>query len=620
MSGFEIAGVVLGLFPIVCDAAKDLRGVAKDAQSWWQFQTSFDDFIARLYTERVYFDQAIVALLDPLQELSNQELEALRYNTNQSLWHDLRIQAMLTSRIDPSHLAWFMRQLKDIIDALKELRSMLPFERVRIPSTIGGKLLTEPHKAYQLDSTDLESTLFRLRISFSHKKDELLGTIKRRNEELRNYLSMSSQLHMSRSSLHTPTKDTSKMVRSLKKHQEQAESVFNGFKSQWICKCNLGSCHSCGISTEGSDMRLLLNGARNQHLKLEVITRIEMERLNELTSEPTTVPTQADLECLTQNSLRKRISNNMRKQGKSISKLVPSTLFSLSHPNNARVDNKYDKGFERAPEKLKKRQQQEDSKNISRSPKVQFNLLPEPVPTRTTPAAVDRMDQAISDMCLTIETPSQEPCLGFLELSDAKLFLHQDLRNHPEPLQMQSFEEFLSERHPRDFRLNMGLTVIMLILKLGPSWIPEQPLKSSIVILQAPGCPPQPFISHPSIHVALESTPTTEIEKEKGKTTFLALGIILLELLFRKSLEQQSFWATFTDNGKRHEFTDFAAASRWQKDAVYEYGEKVANAISKCVNYTVDNSVNLRSAEFLHEVWEKVLRPIEETLACSSGV
>ncbi|KAM0370764.1 hypothetical protein ACHAPY_010341 [Fusarium culmorum] len=488
MSGFEIAGVVLGLFPIVCDAAKDLRGVAKDAQSWWQFQTSFDDFIARLYTERVYFDQAIVALLDPLQELSNQELEALRYNTNQSLWHDLRIQAMLTSRIDPSHLAWFMRQLKDIIDALKELRSMLPFERVRIPSTIGGKLLTEPHKAYQLDSTDLESTLFRLRISFSHKKDELLGTIKRRNEELRNYLSMSSQLHMSRSSLQTPTKDTSKMVRSLKKHQEQAE------------------------------------------------------------------------------------------------------------------------------------QQQEDSKNISRSPKVQFNLLPEPVPTRTTPAAVDRMDQAISDMCLTIETPSQEPCLGFLELSDAKLFLHQDLRNHPEPLQMQSFEEFLSERHPRDFRLNMGLTVIMLILKLGPSWIPEKPLKSSIVILQAPGCPPQPFISHPSIHVALESTPTTEIEKEKGKTTFLALGIILLELLFRKSLEQQSFWATFTDNGKRHEFTDFAAASRWQKDAVYEYGEKVANAISKCVNYAVDNSVNLRSAEFLHEVWEKVLRPIEETLACSSGV
>ncbi|GKU22072.1 unnamed protein product [Fusarium langsethiae] len=185
---------------------------------------------------------------------------------------------------------------------------------------------------------------------------------------------------------------------------------------------------------------------------------------------------------------------------------------------------------------------------------------------------------------------------------------------------MQSFDEFLSERHPRDFRLKLGLTVVILILKLGPSWIPEKPLKSSLVILQTPGRPSQPFISHPSIHATLESTPTTELEKEKGKTTFLALGIMLLELLFRKSLEQQSFWLTFTDNGKRHEFTDFAAASRWQQDAVYEYGEKVADAINKCVNYTVDNSVNLRRTEFLEEIWEKVLRPIEETFACSSGV
>ncbi|CEI70741.1 unnamed protein product [Fusarium venenatum] len=71
MSGFEITGVVLGLFPIVCDCAKDLSGVAKDAQSWWQFQKSFDDFIRRLNTDRIYFDQVILALLDLLQGLSN---------------------------------------------------------------------------------------------------------------------------------------------------------------------------------------------------------------------------------------------------------------------------------------------------------------------------------------------------------------------------------------------------------------------------------------------------------------------------------------------------------------------------------------------------------------------
>jgi hypothetical protein len=247
-------------------------------------------------------------------------------------------------------------------------------------------------------------------------------------------------------------------------------------------------------------------------------------------------------------------------------------------------------------------------------------LPSEPVSTTTLLSAANRKNQAISDICLTIDTPSQESCLGFLEVSDAKLFLHLDPPNYPEPLQMQSFEEFLSERHPRDFRLKLGLAVIILILKLGPLWVPDKPLKSSLIIVQTPGYPPQPFVSHPSIHETLGSTPTAGLEKEKGKATFLALGIMLLELLFRGSLEKQPFWATYTDNGQRHEFTDFAAASRWQKDAIYEYGEKVANAISKCVNYTVDNSVDLRSAEFLQEVWEMVLRPIEETLACSSGV
>ncbi|KAL6915050.1 hypothetical protein FSST1_012810 [Fusarium sambucinum] len=601
MSGFEIAGVVLGLFPIVCDCAKDLSGVAKDAQSWWQFQKSFDDFIRRLYTERVCFDQVILALLDPLQELSNTELEALRYDTNPSLWHDLRIQEMLDRRIDRSHRDWFMRHMKDIIDALKELRSMLPFE-----------------KAYQLDSTDLESTIFRLKISFSHKKDELLGTINNRNEELRNYLYMSSQLHMSRTSLQTTTKDTKKQARSLRKQQEQAESVFSGFKTHWICCCNPDKCHSCGISTEGSDMKLLFNGARNQHLKIEVVVQSETQHSNELSSEPSTVPTQSDLEDLTQKSIRKRILKNMRKQGNSISRLVPSTLLTLSNTNNVRSDKKHDKGLEKPPEKLKKRNQQESSRNIARTPKVQFNLPSEPVATPTSLSTVNYRGQAISDMCLTIDTPSQESCLGFLDLSNTKLFLHLDPRNYPEPLQTRSFEEFLSERHPRDLRLKLGLTVIMLTLKLGPLWIPDKPLKSSLVILQTPGYPPQPFISHSSIHSSLESTHTTELEKEKGKATFLAFGIMLLELLFRGSLEQQPFWATYTDNGQRHEFTDFAAASRWQKDAIYEYGEKVANAISKCVNYTIDNSVDLRSAEFLQEVWEMVLRPIEETLACSS--
>jgi hypothetical protein len=75
--------------------------------------------------------------------------------------------------------------------------------------------------------------------------------------------------------------------------------------------------------------------------------------------------------------------------------------------------------------------------------------------------------------------------------------------------------------------LKLGLTVIIVTLKVGPLWIPDKPCKSSLTILQTPVYPPQPFISHPSIHAALESTTTMDVEKEKANGTFLALGIIV---------------------------------------------------------------------------------------------
>ncbi|CEI70742.1 unnamed protein product [Fusarium venenatum] len=288
---------------------------------------------------------------------------------------------MLDRRIDRSHRDWFMRHMKDIIDALKELRSMLPFEKCSTHNGLSSLL------------TDLESTIFRLKISFSHKKVELLETINNRNDELRNCLYMSSQLHISRTSLQT-TKDTKKQARSLGKQQEQ-ESVFSGFKSQWICCCNPDKCHSCGISTEGSDIKRLLNGARNHHLKI-VVVQSEVKH----TTEPSTVPTQADLRDLTQKSIRKRILKNMRKQGNSISRLVPSKLLTLSNTNNNRTNNKHDKSFERLPENLKKRNKKESSVNITRTPKVQFNLPSEPVETPTSMYTVNFRGQAISDMCL----------------------------------------------------------------------------------------------------------------------------------------------------------------------------------------------------------------------------
>jgi hypothetical protein len=48
MSGFEIAGLALGAFPLLLDAAKGLRSRYKDARAWWQYERILEDFITSL--------------------------------------------------------------------------------------------------------------------------------------------------------------------------------------------------------------------------------------------------------------------------------------------------------------------------------------------------------------------------------------------------------------------------------------------------------------------------------------------------------------------------------------------------------------------------------------------
>lgn len=130
MSGIEIAGLVLGAFPILCESARTLRGVFGDLGSWWRFKHEFEDFIAHLETEHVAFSQMIDILLEPLDAISDDDREALRTDSNSPLWFDLHVQKELGYRVQPKYLDPFMRQLQGINDVLNELHSMLPINKV----------------------------------------------------------------------------------------------------------------------------------------------------------------------------------------------------------------------------------------------------------------------------------------------------------------------------------------------------------------------------------------------------------------------------------------------------------------------------------------------------------
>ncbi|KAK0702170.1 hypothetical protein B0H67DRAFT_650232 [Lasiosphaeris hirsuta] len=123
MSGFEVAGLALGAFPLLLEAAKGLHCRYNDAQAWWQYERMLEDFIASLEEEQIKFDQILEILIDPLVDLTSNQQERLRRDPSSDLWGEPDIQSQLRRGFAgrETHLDWFMRELCGLNMALGKL-------------------------------------------------------------------------------------------------------------------------------------------------------------------------------------------------------------------------------------------------------------------------------------------------------------------------------------------------------------------------------------------------------------------------------------------------------------------------------------------------------------------
>lgn len=176
----------------------------------------------------------------------------------------------------------------------------------------------------------------------------------------------------------------------------------------------------------------------------------------------------------------------------------------------------------------------------------------------------------------------------------------------------------MKTRPRRDARLKLGLSIASNILKLGPSWVPESWHKSSLVLLRTSELLPNPYISHESIHTALKSPSTPEASR--ARASLLTLGILLLELLFHDTLENQPFRAGYLNGqGKPNNMTDFCTAMEWQKKVEAEFGDRLADVIMLCVRCDFGPTPDLSSLAFVRAVWLTVAQPLEEFLKVYSN-
>lgn len=245
----------------------------------------------------------------------------------------------------------------------------------------------------------------------------------------------------------------------------------------------------------------------------------------------------------------------------------------------------------------------------------------------TEHAGPDEFTSAIKDLCRAIKPPVRPTDnvntskLGYLESRvRSRLHLNLDPENQI-PLQgyeINSLESFLKATPRRDARLKVGRDLTLAILSLGASsWTPASWTAKDLFLVRDPAVPfPQPYFRHASLRDSLGSNESRSAATQTRASLF-ALGVLLLELVFRDQLENQPFRAGLMGaDMKLTAATDLATALMWQQKVEEELGYDLADAIKRCLVCMFEQAAtpDLGNSGFVQAVWQQVVRPIDSFL------
>lgn len=118
MSGFEIAGAVLGAIPLVISALEHYKNGVRTIQRWRKYDKELQYLIRNIETERVKLQNVCEKLLDGLVPPS--QIDAMVENPSGDLWTNEEVQKKIQARLWRSWSV-FEETLRDIQVAINDI-------------------------------------------------------------------------------------------------------------------------------------------------------------------------------------------------------------------------------------------------------------------------------------------------------------------------------------------------------------------------------------------------------------------------------------------------------------------------------------------------------------------
>jgi hypothetical protein len=152
MSGIEIAGLVLGAFPVLLYSLESYRKSAEGLTEWWRIQRTVKKCRQDLQYHRILFEGNLERFLLPLV-VNDDELQTLMADPAGEGWEDPELEVRLKQRLPKSYDLFI-----DIMEGIQELVESLKKE-------LGASSLTRLANADALSLANLEFQAKRIKFT-----------------------------------------------------------------------------------------------------------------------------------------------------------------------------------------------------------------------------------------------------------------------------------------------------------------------------------------------------------------------------------------------------------------------------------------------------------------------
>lgn len=606
MSGIEVAGLLLGAFPLLISALEHYRQSEEVLEDWWQIKKEYKKCKNELLVQELAFEKNLERFLLPLV-VGDDEIAALIDEPGGMKWKDPALEDKLKSRLPKSYELFLdtIQDIKSTVDGLEDelgvsreafqkgLNPEVDQKRTRKSRNLLKKLLNRQKQEASTESAEgrwkkwlsrpnIEYQTHRVKFGFGRaNRAKLFKEFAGYNARLRELLDTSdksAELEQSRRQI-----KNSIVKKSLWKVWRHAANLHNLLGQAWCCQCRHMH-RAC----------LLLHHETN-------LERIEFSIC--FLYAPSPVAHRCPWSWKEVNA--QHIGHD-----------VPEADLSVTVPQNSVLQPSFTnsslKTSTRTPVKL-------DPLFTPR--KVKWKAPPSPAADVTNRTTGHRV---VTDLCSTIATcdPASN-VFGLLQGDEDSYVLQRGAKTRPpgEAYQTVSLETLLNRSSgfhlDRRQRYGIAYTLASSHLQLYPSpWLHSHWSKKDIIFNVDPQDPrsihiDQPYMLHA---VSTQGSPSTSSYASSDRS-LPTLGILLIELCFGTPLEDHEMWqqchstkATRTPSPDLEATLNFAVALEWAGSVYGEAGETYADAVNWCLRGQFPGN---KDDQWRRELFANVVRPLQ---------